>query len=212
MLDLDSCCTAPNKHAVTSSWHGKWHKGGKNDNGLVWNVDGMDEDGKKWTQQWPDAGCARKHSSTRKFHSMKDDGQEEQSRAKQSRCDGATMTSLAFGTCWCVTTADVLLALFGGHDTWCISRGQVSDYSWPFVCSTKQCPRTYDQHPPCSSEHISVWGAAERHFRPGACCSSLSLSLCLCFLLGMSRRTRHVGSTRFHKNVLCCLNIKWSFM
>lgn len=55
-------------------------------------------------------------------------------------------------------------------------------------------------------------GAAERHFKPGACCSSLSLSLCLCFSLCMWRRTRHVGSTRFHKNVPCCLNIKRCFM
>lgn len=83
----------------------------------------------------------------------------------------------------------LLLALVGAHDTWCISRGQVSDLSWPFVWSTKWFPRFYHQHPPHSSEHISVWGA-KRHFRLGACCSSLSLSLCFCFSLGMSRRRR----------------------
>lgn len=51
--------------------------------------------------RWHDAGCARKHGSTKKFHFMRD-GREEQSRAE---CDGATMSSLDFRTCWCVTTA-----------------------------------------------------------------------------------------------------------
>lgn len=51
-----------------------------------------------------------------------------------------------------------LLALVWTHETRCISRGQISDCSWPFVCSAKyHLPQ--DQQSTLSSEHISVQGA-----------------------------------------------------
>lgn len=56
-----------------------------------------------------------------------------------------------------------LLALVGSHDTWCISRGQVSDCSWPFVWRTKLCHCLQEQRPPPSSQCVSVQGA-QRHF------------------------------------------------
>lgn len=189
----------------------------------MWNGDGMDEDEMKWTQQ-------RLHKKV----PLHETEEEEQSRAERSGAwwndelggfqdmlvrrhslavqqEGLHIATPSEGVCltWLVCR---LLALSAAHDTWCISRGQESDYSWPFVWSTKQCPGSYARHPPYSSEHISVWGAAERQFRPRACCSSLSLSLCLCFSLRVAYRTQHVGWTHFHINVQCCLNIKRRFM
>lgn len=49
-----------------------------------------------------------------------------------------------------------LLALVWTLDTWCISRGQISDCRWPFVCRTKHFHILQDQQSPRPSEYISV--------------------------------------------------------
>lgn len=66
-----------------------------------------------------------------------------------------------------------LLALVGKHDTWCISRGQISDCSWPFVCRTKQFHLLQGQQSLHSSEYISVQGAEKYVLQSGGCYSLL---------------------------------------
>lgn len=91
-----------------------------------------------------------------------------------------------------------LLALVGKHDTWCISRGQISDCSWPFVCRTKQFHLLHDQQSLHSSKYISVQGAEKHVLQSGGFDPVIPYSDVFLFLTLHAGWKRHIGWTSSH--------------